>query len=122
MLIAHDIWLILLHFIKDHADIYTQGIFLVYIVGNAGLAAYVAVCLPIYCGYTISTMLLFVYSSIAVWAVVKKKPLVRRLHNSAEGGEEGGGEEEGVGSGWVTAVAAFPNTDLVASGQDNARW
>ena len=46
-------------------------------------------------------------SSIALWAMVKKKPLVKRAHSS---------EEEGVGEGWVTAVAAFPNSDLVASG------
>ena len=87
-----------------------------------------------------------VCSSIAVWAVVKKKPLVKALHNSAteregeregeeegerEGEREGEEEEEGegegegegekvkeVGSGWVTAVAALPNTDLVASGQN----
>ena len=61
---------------------------------------------------------LFDCSSIALWAVVKKKPLVRRFHDSAateSGGEEGRGEE--VKSDWVTAVAAFPNTDLVASGQ-----
>ena len=54
--------------------------------------------------------------------MVKKKPLARRLHNSAvceEGGGEGeGGEVREVGSGWVTAVAAFPNTDLVASGEN----
>ncbi|CAI8029522.1 U3 small nucleolar RNA-interacting protein 2 [Geodia barretti] len=56
--------------------------------------------------------------SIALWAVVKKKPLVRRLHNSAVC-EEGGGEGREVGSGWVTAVAALPNTDLVASGSSN---
>ena len=53
------------------------------------------------------------YSSIAVWAVVKKKPLVRELHDTARD-QEGEGEE--VGSGWVTSVAAFPNSDLVASG------
>ena len=51
-------------------------------------------------------------SSIALWAVVKKKPLVKRAHSSEEEGEKG----EGVGEGWVTAVAAFPNSDLVASG------
>ena len=61
---------------------------------------------------------LTVYSSIALWAVVKKKPLVRRLHNSAVC-EEGGGEGREVGSGWVTAVAALPNTDLVASGENS---
>ena len=68
-------------------------------------------------------------SSLAVWAVVKKKPLVRKTHVSgridAEGGGEGEGEgggegegEGGVGDGWVTAVAAYPNSDLVASGAD----
>ena len=78
-----------------------------------------------------------------MWAVVKKKPLVRTLHATSCGGDlgEGGGVEgevegvgkgeaegvgkgevegvrkgEGVGKGWVTAVAAFPNSDLVASG------
>ena len=54
-----------------------------------------------------------------MWAVVKKKPLVRTLHATSSGGdpgEEEGMEGEGVGKGWVTAVAAFPNSDLVASG------
>ena len=82
-----------------------------------------------------------------MWAVVKKKPLVRTLHATSSGSDpgeeegvegegvgkgeggvegegegvekgEGGAEGEGkeVGKGWVTAVAAFPNSDLVASG------
>ena len=56
-------------------------------------------------------------SSLAVWAVVKKKPLVRKTHVSGRTEAEGGGEGEGgVGDGWVTAVAAYPNSDLVASG------
>ena len=72
---------------------------------------------------------LFHSSSIAVWAIVKKKPLIKTLHATSSGGDQEGergeegegegerGEEgEGVGKGWVTAVAAFPNSDLVASG------
>ena len=57
-----------------------------------------------------------------MWTVVKKKPLVRTLHSAGEEEGEGEGEKgegrekEGVGKGWVTAVAAFPNSDLVASG------
>ena len=44
----------------------------------------------------------------------------RGEEGEGERGEEGEGERgeegEGVGKGWVTAVAAFPNSDLVASG------
>lgn len=72
----------------------------------------------------------FVISSIAVWAVVKKKPLVKQFHyDSISKEEEGEGEKggalrehktdedkKGIGDGWVTAVAAYPNSDLVASG------
>lgn len=87
-----------------------------YTIAHSCCACQLIMGLPSYCTF-------FDYSSIALWAVVKKKPLVRRRHDSAVGqegegeGGEGGGGGEGVGSGWVTAVAALPNTDLVASGQ-----
>ena len=58
-----------------------------------------------------------------MWAVVKKKPLVKQLHSDTPSKEEEGEQQEGngagcegVGEGWVTAVAAFTNSDLVASG------
>ena len=55
--------------------------------------------------------------------MVKKKPLVKQLHSDTPSKEEEGEQREGngagcegVGEGWVTAVAAFTNSDLVASG------
>ena len=59
--------------------------------------------------------LLFVFfsSCIALWGLAKKKPLARRPHSLETEGEV----EGGVGEGWVTSVAAYPNSDLVASGR-----
>ena len=52
-------------------------------------------------------------SCIALWGLMKKKPLVRRPHALQDSKTEEGGS---VGDGWVTTVAAYPNSDLVASG------
>ena len=49
-------------------------------------------------------------SSIALWSITKKKPLVVKPHH-APSMTSSVPEEH-----WVTAVAAYPNTDLVASG------
>ena len=45
-------------------------------------------------------------SSVALWNVMKKKPMATRPHTTHKGHTEH----------WVTAVAAYTNTDLVASG------
>ena len=50
-------------------------------------------------------------SSLAVWGVNKKKPLV--TYASAHTGPE---EEPQLGENWITAVASLQHTDLVASG------
>jgi hypothetical protein len=52
----------------------------------------------------------FFLSSIALWSTTKKKPLVVKPHH-APSMTSSVPEEH-----WVTAVAAYPNTDLVASG------
>ena len=50
----------------------------------------------------------FYYSSISLWGVLKKKPLltVKNAHTGGDGKEN-----------WITAVTALQNTDLVASGK-----
>lgn len=52
----------------------------------------------------------FLLSSIALWSFTKKKPLVVKPHHAASMTSSVPEEH------WVTAVAAYPNTDLVASG------
>ena len=54
-------------------------------------------------------------SSIALWSVVKKKPLVVRPHHFHSESENTPPMAE---EHWVTSVAAYPNTDLIASGND----
>ena len=51
----------------------------------------------------------FYYSSISLWGVLKKKPLVtvKNAHVCGEGKQN-----------WITAVTALQNTDLVASGEN----
>ena len=49
---------------------------------------------------------------------MKKKPLLTRTHHQQGEGGGGGREEEH----WVTAVAAYPNTDLVASGNEQGQF
>lgn len=51
--------------------------------------------------------------TIAIWNVVKKKPLVTVKHKIQEDQPSSG---SGDSPNWVTAVAALPNTDLIASG------
>ena len=52
--------------------------------------------------------------SIALWSVAKKKPVQYRPHDPTS---------KGVGTcmseNWVSAVAALPFSDLVASGEEN---
>ena len=43
-------------------------------------------------------------------------------HREEKVEEEGGRQAEEVGEGWVTAVTAFPNSDLVASGMCNGLY
>lgn len=52
--------------------------------------------------------------SIALWSVMKKKPMqvVRNAHPGPDGTAEGGQTKEN----WISSVAAFQGTDLVASG------
>ena len=50
-------------------------------------------------------------SSIAVWSATKKKPLVTHPHQ-----EEMDGVTRPTTENWVTAVAAYPSSDLLASG------
>ena len=57
-----------------------------------------------------SCTLFFLLSSIALWSITKKKPLVVKPHHAPLMTSSVPEEH------WVTAVAAYPNTDLVASG------
>ena len=56
----------------------------------------------------------FSFSSIALWSITKKKPLIVHPHHSQPESEVVTRVEEEEH--WVTAVAAYPSTDLVASG------
>lgn len=63
-----------------------------------------------------TVMMLFNGRCIALWNLMKKKPLVCRKHHqpSNVGVSTDAAEEH-----WVSSVAAYPNTDLVASGKDS---
>ncbi|KAL5516540.1 hypothetical protein EMCRGX_G001900 [Ephydatia muelleri] len=50
--------------------------------------------------------------TLALWSIVKKKPLVT-VHHVERGGNP---PDHELPPPWVTAVAALPNTDLIASG------
>ena len=51
------------------------------------------------------------FSSLSLWSVMKKKPLLtyKNAHHSE-------GSELSVEENWITAVTALHNTDLIASG------
>jgi len=57
---------------------------------------------------------LCIFSSIALWSILKKKPLVtvKNAHN----GKSLGDIRNESNDNWISAVAAVHNTDLVASG------
>ena len=52
------------------------------------------------------------FSSLSLWSVMKKKPLLtyKNAHHSE-------GSELSVEENWITAVTALHNTDLIASGK-----
>jgi ribosomal RNA-processing protein 9 len=64
--------------------------------------------------------------TIAIWNINKKKPItfVRDAHRTSENTEQSAEAQNGHDqaheryepSGWITAVAAFQNSDLLASG------
>lgn len=53
------------------------------------------------------------YSSISIWSLMKKKPLVT-VKNAHHGQDQNGNSS--TQTNWITCVAALHNTDLVASG------
>ena len=55
----------------------------------------------------------FLLSSIALWSTMKKKPLIVQPHHTPSDSEMSSSVSE---EHWVTAVAAYFSTDLVASG------
>ena len=57
-------------------------------------------------------MSLLLHSYVALWSVMKKKPLVCRKHHQISGDGVDVVKEH-----WVSCVAALHNTDLVASGK-----
>lgn len=55
-------------------------------------------------------------NSLAVYGVLKKKPLVT-VRNAHQGGEDGAAKDGGEN--WICSVAALTNTDLAASGSSD---
>ena len=50
------------------------------------------------------------HRTVALWSVMKKKPLILKPHHAE-------GEGPTSGDHWVTSVAAYPSSDLIASGK-----
>ena len=61
-------------------------------------------------------MVLYNSSTIAVWNIQRKKPLVCVYHHDVDQLCDRSPSTV-VGEMWVTAVAALPFTDLIASGE-----
>ena len=66
--------------------------------------------------------------TLALWSIMKKKPVFAVRHAHGIGSSSNGVDHSQNGhdtssdqapTGWVTAVAAYHNTDLVASGSDD---
>lgn len=55
-------------------------------------------------------------SSVALWSITKKKPLVSQPHHQ---GPLAGAPASSLEESWVTSVSAYTSTDLVASGSNN---
>ncbi len=62
-----------------------------------------------------------IFSSLSVWGVMKKKPLVtvRQAHSCKAQSATTPVESASSQEHWITAVTAFQNSDLVASGTEN---
>ena len=56
-------------------------------------------------------------SSVALWSITKKKPLVSQPHHQ---GPLAGAPASSLEESWVTSVSAYTSTDLVASGKGTA--
>ena len=61
------------------------------------------------------------FSSLSVWGVMKKKPLVtvRQAHCGNNLSDDASAHATASQEHWITAVAAFQNSDLVASGMED---